>query len=652
MLLESAIINSPIQNTDGALIKISRFTGIFIASILYQTQCLDQTTLPFRIAFNCIGIKPSAEFKNSGEDDEYIYNTKKIDRKLDLLLSLGIVSPDEIWRDDCPQFLDFARVEILRMLKEKIFTKKFVTMNVCANSSCKNCISIKDSLATRCNCCKGTEFTLRETEVLLLASRAKNELYEDALFDRILNKLSSTTKGTIRQMYSQLPDYFIVSKTGGNRQYGLNLDFIGLRESYLDPEVLLGILPQYYNESRLVQIQSIPTVNRVIPQTLSMFPDTPNSYILHPYTSEYTIGDRSHNHFVTRYLPMVLIQSLNRIDSIEFERLLQKYQSGRKAVERWEVLQRAQLCTPQYETILKSHIPSSNSQGSSLFVMSVADIHRSNIKAIKVFYPSELSERELQIKTVVEQIKVRLQNSDLKGYIECLLFFGSSSNANKRSTPHQNSDIDLHLVLDDTKPGFCNQEAIKIVRELHSFFTEFGENIDFSLRLKSEIINKYGGVDFQHGRQGAYFAMSFVNAEVILGANIYTKILPDISIQKMVDDLIFAIRRYADEIRGYCIANNITAFQKYFPRFIKDGMMLVGYIDVNNIDELTDIDVMRLFLDKFSGEIEEQTKLHIQMSLDNTRLKYDLAMMLHITASLNKLTSLFVEFGKKRVFDL
>lgn len=205
---------------------------------------------------------------------------------------------------------------------------------------------------------------------------------------------------------------------------------------------------------------------------------------------------------------------------------------------------------------------------------------------------------------IIKQVKILCESLPIKNDIICLLNYGS---VKIKEDYNNNSDIDFHIVLKK-----INNETLSDLKNIFNF----SEKIDVSIHSIDEIISK-NSVIFQNGNQGVYFIHVLASAEVLLGENIYKKLITEIDDKKVTSSVIEKMRYYVWLLRrNYILKNDILVFKKYFIRILKDILILEKSINQTNISTLNSREIVNMFIDRNKDQFSV-TEIFLLVNLIN-----------------------------------
>ncbi len=193
--------------------------------------------------------------------------------------------------------------------------------------------------------------------------------------------------------------------------------------------------------------------------------------------------------------------------------------------------------------------------------------------------------------SVINQVRILCEQMPIRKNIVCLLHYGS---VKQKEDFNDNSDLDFHIVLKE-----INTQSLQELKNIFSF----SEKIDISIHALNEITYK-NKVIFQNGSQGLYFIHVLSSSELLVGKNIYIKLISELNPSQVNKSLIEKMRYYIWLLRrNYIFNNNVKVYKKYFLRIIKDILILEKVIDYSNIATLNNRQVLYLFLEKYKNEL-------------------------------------------------
>jgi len=333
------IMAAPAQNLDdGGRRVVQRFIPTLVAEALIRTREY-KTGLPATrvYAWNCVGAKMDRqyeEYKKNHPDEGSItreeYSSRLLQNKYGVLTDLGINPNDgQTVTDDQPEVLGWLTNEVCRLVKEGVFFRQQVDIQVCQNCGYEKTVSQK--VVGQCGRCDESHFHMeRREELVFNLPTNKQGLYKDRVY---LPK----NQGLFKGMFLSLPDQVIVSKM---RRYGLDLGFVGFEGYVLDPKIGIALLPEWLSEQfgfdQITQIQGLKTVTNTLPYTAVLSEGFESRYVLTPMIPRMNLGEASEMGlgFVVNYLPYVLMKrSTNMSESdmenarIEYRRIVNKFKN-------------------------------------------------------------------------------------------------------------------------------------------------------------------------------------------------------------------------------------------------------------------------------------------------------------------------------------
>lgn len=590
-----APMQTPSLDGDGRVKTPEKFLTFLLPRFLdYLNQQLGRNSKSY-LAFNGVGLSIQKKAKEamkknpnlgigcrSDADFQYAYNTHQISTIIEWLDKRFGIEDFELFRDDDPDFREYILQRVIPYLFDqgKIEIKqKFC--NVC--SDCGNIISVAEVESTApCNACGSTNKEQKELDVLvgyfdgnvlyqgvqvsepqppypnlsymktmfksyskmleyleLIGCSIENgKIIHKGLKDRFVTKIPHSLKG----FYTQLPTEVLLSRT--NRNNGIPLDRWGLKNQFLDPEMVLGLYASYvrsWQNQNVVIFQGANTATRVMPYDVAFNPFAENNYYgLHPkiplgtFDRFLTGKNPATIPFLTKYLPLVLANSnagFKDLTEAEIDKLWKEFSEFRRKILLYFVFQGGyKMGTPAKpkgymggnlvsklyippESNGKPNIPNLGTLKNLNIILSTcmqAELTKLDMNKIlpliKSFFMLSPDSEELKYPEIRESLKQYIKaNPILKQRIVTFVHFGSTATGDNKP----DSDLDLNLIVDKIDKEVI-PEIQKMILKLKKSFPD--NKFDFSFRSVDEFENPDDTlIEYKHGTHGIDFLSSINN---------------------------------------------------------------------------------------------------------------------------------------------
>lgn len=161
--------------------------------------------------------------------------------------------------------------------------------------------------------------------------------------------------------------------------------------------------------------------------------------------------------------------------------------------------------------------------------------------------------------------------------IVCLLYYGS--NAFPQKSRSKLSDYDFCLVLDRYK-----EKDISKLKEI----TKDYNGIDLTLHYVEDL-DELGWNNFQHGNHGVFFLLHLASARTLLGVNVFSRKIPYINRQNVIDSLERQIIEYFWRLNHWYLSELdesklAVRYKKYLIRIAQDILVAKGDISFSEIN--------------------------------------------------------------------
>ncbi len=207
----------------------------------------------------------------------------------------------------------------------------------------------------------------------------------------------------------------------------------------------------------------------------------------------------------------------------------------------------------------------------------------------------------------VQRVKLLCENLDIKSNIICLLHYGS---VKQREDFTNTSDLDFHLVLKN-----LNSTTLVQIKEIFGF----SNKIDLTYLTLDEVICG-DQIIFNNGNQGIYFMHILASSEILVGENIYKKLILKANESKINRSIIEKVRYYIWLLRrNFVFENDILIHKKYFVRILKDILILQKIINYENISKFNNRQIISLFIENNHLEVNEIVLINSLINLENVK---------------------------------
>ena len=156
--------------------------------------------------------------------------------------------------------------------------------------------------------------------------------------------------------------------------------------------------------------------------------------------------------------------------------------------------------------------------------------------------------------------------------------------------PHDNSDVDLCLLLDTRK----RQDLVNV----RNIVASNNSHIDITIHYLDEIELR-GWDNFHHGTHGVFFLHHLANSIVLSGDDIFSRKSVQVPVGRYKDSLVSQIYQYIDRIQIQLMHDtsmSVDFFRKYLTRTMIDMMLLEFELSYREVNTNSAVDLMNNFI--------------------------------------------------------
>lgn len=180
--------------------------------------------------------------------------------------------------------------------------------------------------------------------------------------------------------------------------------------------------------------------------------------------------------------------------------------------------------------------------------------------------------------------------------------------------PHDNSDIDLCLLLDTRR--------YQDLANIRNIIANNNSHIDITIHYLDEIELR-GWDNFHHGTHGVFFLHHLANSIVLSGSDIFSRKSVQVPVTRYKESLVNQVYQYIDRIQVQLMHDTLVPidfFRKYLTRTMTDMMLLESELSYREVNTNSAVELMNNFISISAVFSDNSKELHRKIIEQDTDL--------------------------------